>query len=947
MLLARMAWFSFSTEEPQSSEVLSDSTRRKKTHTRKTTPIIISAHDDDSLDSSWASLPSQPGLVSFIEKTGMPYAHGDNVVRDGSFEIREPSSSQWFYEEDSSRDSDIDDLFYDTPIFFKDERDSDIDDLFYDTAMVVKDESKSFDVGSRGDLICIVRPSSSSSLQEEQESSVLSESTDDEIAPVNTTQEDDEVAPQSSTPMQNDEQLAKTRAGGRRAIIFGKIASKATASCGKRISKVVAARLEFLKEKRRKTEEKIVSNQLHSLRSKRKKVAAHDQIRVVEVKQAALFDNEVVSTKPTSRNVKTSVENDGIELNLNDSRAEGEAADQSPLLKASSTLSAAPLFLEKQSDDQVSQSSHKQAVTPPSMMNTMEPGVSPRTIRVIPEPVASDLESDATKQTSRGWGDVSSLWSFITCCSFAYICWYNGDSSYEDSNVEGSVQPTTEEELEKNVSRLVKTDSSIAKNGSNANENQQNDRSKSQEDMSELMSPSKERNARKFSTESRDVVSRNFGRRASTSKLRIMESESSLAVRSKSDSETSYSCDEADLYDSPDADECKMMMTASLENTTSNEASIEQASSNVTEASDAMSGLSLIESDTDVTGVDSRDNSLPWWQEEELESSDSLSWDLPNVVDSDSELNAVVDGIWTVPTLTEYSQSDFTESGSQFTNLSFESDDDRTSTASSFESIGSIPDKSTSNDSASTVCDQGIERENGCNSFAAKANDGEKACEATDNSTKDTTDASRESHVNGDIREQKEPPGLMKTSTYSEHEGNSDKLDMWSVNETEISEGETSQCVERKRIRVFSKALSQSVARNIQRRASKMKAKKSARRNEALLIKSGFTVDEELPAIEEMNESSNASSTSSLGAETQVTCTRTGIEVDDGKIHRTSNAEELMCPPPESSSPKSVFDIKLPSEIELTHVSDHYMSMPSVTSSVDDASNGELEIYMI
>jgi hypothetical protein len=54
-----------------------------------------------------------------------------------------------------------------------------------------------------------------------------------------------------------------------------------------------------------------------------------------------------------------------------------------------------------------------------------------------------------------------------------------------------------------------------------------------------------------------------------------------------------------------------------------------------------------------------------------------------------------------------------------------------------------------------------------------------------------------------------------------------------------------------------------------------------------------------------------------------------------------------MCPPPESSSPKSVFDIKLPSEIELTHVSDHYMSMPSVTSSVDDASNGELEIYMI
>jgi hypothetical protein len=108
--------------------------------------------------------------------------------------------------------------------------------------------------------------------------------------------------------------------------------------------------------------------------------------------------------------------------------------------------------------------------------------------------------------------------------------------------------------------------------------------------------------------------------------------------------------------------------------------------------------------------------------------------------------------------------------------------------------------------------DQGIERENGCNLFAAKANDEEKACKATDNSTKDTTDASRESHVNGDIREQKVPSSLMKTSTCSEHEGKCDKLDMWSVNETEISEGETSQCVERKRIRVFSKALSQSVA---------------------------------------------------------------------------------------------------------------------------------------
>ena len=369
---------------------------------------------------------------------------------------------------------------------------------------------------------------------------------------------------------------------------------------------------------------------------------------------------------------------------------------------------------------------------------------------------------------------------------------------------------------------------------------------------------------------------------------------------------------------------------------------MQQAKSYVTEASDALTGLLLIESDTDMTSFDSHDTSLPWWQKEELNSVDSSGWNLPYSVDSDGEPGSMIDGIWTAPTVTEYSQASSMISESQFSTLSFESDDELVSVASSSE-LDDEPTESASKESEPIVCDQDIEPAKSHDSSAAQANDEqENACKAPDSSTKDSNDASCESHVNGENQEQKESTSIMKASTSVEHGKRPDDFDKVSVSETEMSVAGSAQCVERKRIRVFSKALSQNVARNIQRRASKMKSKRAARRNEALLVKSGFSVDEELPAIEETNESSNASTTSSLGAETQVTWTKSGIEVDDGTIRSANNAEQQMCPPPESASPKSVFDIKLPSEIKTTTV-------PSVrpTSSFDDASNGELEIYMI
>ena len=306
-------------------------------------------------------------------------------------EIREPSSPQRFYDEDAApavacQDSGVDDLFYDTAIVVKDEskssdawsrgeplspqwfcdqealpaesQDSDIDDLSNDSPIIVKDEIQSLDTESRGELICIVRPSSSSSQKEP--SSDASQSTDEETVPVDTPQDDDELVPKPSASLENHEKPATIRAVERRAIVFGKIVSKATSSYGKRMGKVVSSRLESLKEKRRKTEEqdkivsnqhpriskvvssrldslkekrrktgeqdKIVSNQLQSLRSKRKKVAALDQILdEMEQTKEAHVESEVVSTVPISSNVRTRVENDGIELNFNGSSMGGKS----------------------------------------------------------------------------------------------------------------------------------------------------------------------------------------------------------------------------------------------------------------------------------------------------------------------------------------------------------------------------------------------------------------------------------------------------------------------------------------------------------------------------------------------------------------------------------------------------------------------------------------------
>ena len=153
---------------------------------------------------------------------------------------------------------------------------------------------------------------------------------------------------------------------------------------------------------------------------------------------------------------------------------------------------------------------------PPFTMKARAPGVTPRTIGVIPEPLPSDVESDATNR-QRDSGDVSSIWSFIACCSFAVIC----------CNIQNSVLPSTEDVLvsEKNVSLLKKDPSS---SGSDANAQLQSNENASQGDSRERISPPEELNVRKPSTESHEVISQSFKRIASGSKLRIVASESSL-----------------------------------------------------------------------------------------------------------------------------------------------------------------------------------------------------------------------------------------------------------------------------------------------------------------------------------------------------------------------------------------------------------------------------------
>lgn len=266
------------------------------------------------------------------------------------------------------------------------------------------------------------------------------------------------------------------------------------------------------------------------------------------------------------------------------------------------------------------------------------------------------------------------------------------------------------------------------------------------------------------------------------------------------------------------------------------------------------------------------------------------------------------DELLTVPTLTEYSRADLFVSGSELLNPSFGSDESisvASSTGGSLEGhVDSDLDKRSEQSCTPPVNDQSIEEAQSCDSVAAKSLGNKDIYEAKSGEALDTlTDNSKDEAIDG-----------------SGSEEDHDEREYW-----------TARCVERRRIRVFSKAMSQSVARSIQRRASKMKARRAARRNEALLVESGLSVDEDLPPIAEMRESSNASSTGSLDDQ---------LTMKGSKSRSMSDLKEIT--PQASESPRSVFKLKSSSGEEIEASIQSFASASS-----QDASHGELEIYMI
>jgi hypothetical protein len=567
--------------------------------------------------------------------------------------------------------------------------------------------------------------------------------------------------------------------------------------------------------------------------------------------------------------------------------------------------------------------SRKKIVTPPSMLNKSNSNTIEETrlgtIDEISEPVSSTERASTPKDEnptrSVDSGELTSWWSFVACCSLAYIFGKNIESSPDNISVpvSGSSPKAATSDTD-GISAVEKYPSTVHYKESNA---KLEERDNIDLHISLVEAPREISRLKSSSHELIELVSRNSATSIHDNprmdKKTIWRESSSVGSKTN---ESSESCARSEMTDA----------ASSFGETESQEDSIEQTNSYSTETSDTVTGLSLFENSTETTSFDSHDASLPWWQLlEELNSVDSSDWSHPYIDDkSVAQTASQIDGIWTVPTLTEYSQAHLMLSESQFSTISFDSDDE-TSSECELDESDVDEDPSARDKDAKQV----------------------KSCESITLSNLNEKNIERGTRASGGSLEN-ESLSVARTSPNGSSESGltaKEILETMSVSETEMAVAGTAQCVERKRIRVFSKAVSQNVARNIHRRASKMKAKRSARRNQALLVKSGISVHEELPAIVETNESSNASS-NTTHEEAQVTWTKSGIEVDDATI-RSTNGAEGMAAPPVSGSPRSIFDIKIPREIKTPVTSNHPELIPPANSSFNDAIHGEFEIYMV
>lgn len=902
----------------------SSSSKPRKVHKKRNEPIVVSSYDDSWENESVTSLSSKPNLSSLIEQV---------VVDRTASETREPSNMQRFLDKEVTQ---------------TESRESVGEEIFFDTATVANDESQSVEWKAQGEL----GTKSSSSLQE---SVVRIQSVDEQAS--SSGSKSRAFQPDASS-IEIEEQAASP-ASERRVIALGKSMSKA-----------VSSRLHTLKAKRRKSaeEDKVMSGHLQSLRSKRKKVAALDSMLAeTEQTKEVPIKSEVVASTPKVYHVKTVVANDGIETGLDGTSTEDETDDHRSLVNTDSD--------DETSVDRVP--TNRLLVTPPFMKDTdMNADVleeSPRTIAIVLESPSGDPESlppverATLKTTNAGDSDtMQSWWTFAVCCSLAFLCCNNVESSVDDREVQDMILSPAAEDSEsatvekdpKDVDGEETTKRSLEKQRPQINLDEKGRYKSSQE----APDRSVERAVLIPTTEHQTVdehpsqvdLAHSLGRKESQEKVRSthdsLEEQSSL-VQEESVSNRILHALQA-INKKNDGNLAVAKPVCSQERQSTSDIRIDAARSDViaelptkmliptnsliSEGSDTTESIYPSESEAiDMAASFDSNGSIPWWQKEEINSADSAGWTFPFVVEPGSETIALGHAC-TAPSLTEYSQADLWLSESQLSIPSYDSDADLVSMASSAEDglvdgTGMIEEQaeSTPHESGEENVHQTLEKAKSSDSVAVKGL-GEQDLKQV--GTKDILGGT--TAVTLDVA----------NDTAGDEDANCEKESAKVVGA--LSTG-TAQVVERKRIRVFSKAMSHSVSRSIQRRATQMKARKANRRKEAILIESGLSVDEGLPSIVETNESSNASSTTaSITAQITIRGSKSGVEVDDASLRSMENDMKGTTPPVETESPRSVLQIKSFGDVEAV-MSGQPTSILPADSSFQDAFHGELEIYMV